>query len=30
VEQAFQLLQQLVDADEHKTAIEHVAWMARQ
>jgi len=29
VEQAYQLLQQLVDADEKQTAIEHVAWMAR-
>jgi len=30
VEQAYQLLQQLVKADENKTAIEHVAWMPRQ
>lgn len=30
VEQAYQLLQELVDADEDKTAIEHVSWMPRQ
>jgi len=29
VDQAFRLLQQLVAADESKSAIEHVAWMER-
>jgi len=30
VEQTYRLLQHLVEADEHKTAIEYVSWMARQ
>jgi len=30
VEQAYQLLQQLVAADEDKLAIQQVAWMPRQ
>ena len=30
VEQAYNLLQQLVDADENRSAIEYVAWMPRQ